>query len=196
MDDRSNGYEAKALEFHHDPSIGPDVVRAWTRSLAPGAAVLELGCGDGSPISQVLVDAGLELHAVDASPTLLARFRRRFPGVPTECAAVEDSALFGRTFDAALAWGLLFLLTPVTQARLIARVGDVVVPGGRFLFTAPAERCAWIDVLTGRESSSLGQDAYTRLLQAAGFELIGTSSDRGDNYYYSARRRPQVGASS
>jgi len=76
MDDRSHGYERLAETFirARNEWIGPDVVRAWAEECAPGSEVLELGCGHGA-MSQVLVDAGLKLWAIDASPTLLAAFR-------------------------------------------------------------------------------------------------------------------------
>ena len=34
-----------------------------------------------------------------------SRFRRNFPGAQAECAAVEDSTFFHRTFDGIVAWG-------------------------------------------------------------------------------------------
>src|SRR5215475_109329 len=107
--DKSNGYEAIAEDFMRarNARIGPSVVRKWARTLAPGASVLELACGHGV-VTQVLVEEGLNVYAVDASARLLAVFRERFPHVQTECAAAEDSDFFARTFDAVLAWGLMF----------------------------------------------------------------------------------------
>ena len=93
--------------------------------------MLELGCGHGvisevlagaGPAGAGLAGAGVMLFAVDASPTLLAVFRKRFPGVRTECAAAEDSSFFGRRFDGVVAWGLIFLLEEESQRRLIAKM--------------------------------------------------------------------------
>lgn len=53
--------------------------------------VLDLGCGTGVPISQVLIERRFKLYGLDASPTIVLAFRTRFPGVPVECADVEDS---------------------------------------------------------------------------------------------------------
>lgn len=185
--DQSNGYEEHARTFirARNPAIGPDVVRAWARELAPGAPVLELGCGHGV-VSQVLVDAGLALYAVDASPTLLAAFRTRFPQVPAECAAAEESTWFDRTFDGVLAWGLMFLLPADAQRTVISKVARALRPGGRFLFTASREAMTWTDVLTGRESRSLGVDAYRLLLSDAGFTVEDGRTDAGENHYFDA----------
>ena len=190
--DRSNGWEAVATEFiryRQQSTVGISTVREWTRLLPQGATVLELGCGSGAPISEVLISEGLGVYGVDASPTLSAEFRSRFPQARVVCEPVEESAFFNRTFDAALAWGLLFLLSPTTQIELIQRVARALLPGGRFLFTAPVQTCTWDDLFTGRKSESLGFAAYTSELSKAGLDLAGEYVDEGDNHYYDAIKR-------
>ncbi len=165
--------------------IGFDIVREWAAELQPGAAVLELGCGHGV-VSQVLVDAGVTLYAVDASATLLDAFRKRFPAVQTQCAAAEDSTYFDRTFEGVIAVGLIFLLPVDAQRVVLTKVADVLKPGGRFLFTAPRQACTWTDDLTKRESRSLGVETYERLLRQLGLEVEHGRVDEGENYYFFA----------
>ncbi|MBK8005737.1 MAG: class I SAM-dependent methyltransferase [Gemmatimonadetes bacterium] len=171
--------------------MGVAEVRAWARSLPPGAAVLDLGSGSGLPLTKLLVDAGLAVHGVDASPTLVEAFRRNLPGVPVACEAVEDSRFFGRRFDAVMAWGLWFLLPAAVQRALPGRVADVLLPGGRLLFTAPAEEGSWTDVLTALESRSLGAAAYRQALAEAGLAMLREYEDEGQNHYYEARLAPE-----
>jgi len=187
--DPSNGYERIAAHFlrARNPRIGPATVLEWSATLRARCSILELGCGHGV-VSQVLIEAGFALYGVDASPTLAAAFRERFPGVPVECAAAEDSAFFGRIFDAAIAWGLLFLLAPETQARVISKIAGALDAGGSFLFTAPREPVTWQDSLTGCDSVSLGYAAYERILRDAGLTLLAEQTDKGENYYYLASR--------
>ena len=188
--DRSEGWDDVADAFVAARSAtGAALVRDWAQAeLPPHATVVDIGCGSGVPITQVLVDQGLDVFAIDASPALLAHFRQRFPGVPSACEAAQDSAFFGRRFDAAVAVGLIFLLSDADQARLIARVGNALQPGGRFLFTAPSQACAWPDLLTGRQSRSLGLPAYQQLLRTHGLRLLGCERDEGNNHYYDAIR--------
>jgi 2-polyprenyl-3-methyl-5-hydroxy-6-metoxy-1,4-benzoquinol methylase len=167
-------------------SIGVDIVRSWARSLPARAAVLDLGCGDGVPITQVLLDTGLEVYAVDASPSMIEAFREHFPGVPAECASAMTSEFFRRNFDGVIAWGLLFLLTAEDQRGLIQRVAGALVSGGHFLFTAPIQRCEWIDIITGRTSISLGGEEYRSVLRDVGLRVTSESDDEGGNHYYSA----------
>ena len=187
--DKSNGYEECAQDFMRArrAHIGPDVVREWAQEFPAGAAVLELACGHGV-VSQVLVDQGLRLYAIDASPTLLNAFRERFPDVETECAAAEDSSYFGRTFDGVIAWGLIFLLPEDTQRTVLAKVAKTLKPGGRLLFTAPRGAVTWMDSLTGLESRSLSAEAYESLLRELGFDIEPGRMDAGENYYYLARK--------
>lgn len=190
--DPSNGYEAAALEFvaRRDRSdIGVATVRAWSRSLRPGAAILDLGCGHGVPISAALLDDGFDVYGIDASPTLTSLFRTRFPRARVACEAVENSDFFGRKFDGITAVGLMFLLPAEVQGRLIRRVAQALDSGGRFLFASPEEACAWQDVLTGRQSLSMGAEAYRDLLSDSGLALAGQYLDEGQNHYYYSRKR-------
>jgi SAM-dependent methyltransferase len=188
MSDRSNGYEALARDFilARSPLIGLATVRRWAQGLGGGAAILDLGCGHGVPLARGLREDGFVVYGVDASATLLAKFREGFPDAPTECGAAEEATLFGRTFDGVLAWGLLFLMRPEEQRRVIGKAAEALRAGGSFLFTAPREVLGWNDAMTGLRSESLGQAEYARVLAAHGFALVGHEVDEGENYYYFA----------
>ena len=196
-EDGSNGYESIASIYVSGrgtrppagDAIGAAVVRAWAQALPPGATVLDLGSGPGEPSTRILREAGLATYAVDASAAMVAAFRERFPGVPIEHNTVEASAFFGRTFDGVLAWGLLFLLDPAAQARVIEKVAHVLDPGGRFLFTSPRELVEWVDGMTDRPSRSLGAETYERLLRDAGLTWVGEAYDEGENHYYFVEKR-------
>ena len=89
--DRSNGYERVAVEFlarrgsARSAGVGVKTVRNWARTLPPGSAVIDLGCGSGFPITAVLVGEGPNVYAVDAAPSFVQTFRRNFPNTPVVC---------------------------------------------------------------------------------------------------------------
>jgi SAM-dependent methyltransferase len=192
--DPSNGYEQIAPDFieargRSRSGVGANMVAVWARALPAAAAILDLGCGPGVPISETLVNAGFQVFGVDASPTMVAAFRTRFPQLAVQCAAAEDADFFGRRFDGIVAWGLIFLLDAGTQRRLIAKMAGALRTGGSMLFTAPRAACSWRDLMTGQTSISLGLDEYRRQLEAGGLTLIGTETDEGDNHYYLTVKR-------
>ncbi|MEL7262281.1 MAG: class I SAM-dependent methyltransferase [Pseudomonadota bacterium] len=188
MSDPSNGYDALSDDFIRVRSqVGRDVVARWADSLPDGAAVIDIGAGDGAPVTRALVDAALQVWAVDASPRMVAAFQRNLPNVPVACETVERGRFFERHFDGAVAIGLMFLLPEDTQVHLIRRVADILVPGGQFLFTAPQDAVTWDDALTGQPSLSLGDGRYRALLADAGFDRVATCVDAGGNHYFAAR---------
>lgn len=189
--DRSRGYDAVADEFaaHRRASgIGLGTIQHWARRLPAGATVLDLGCGSGDPIAKELSRLGFSIAGIDASPILIAKFHRQIPEAQWACEAVEDSAFFGRKFDAILAVGLVFLLPEDVQQTVISKVGDALEVDGSFLFTAPHQACEWVDVMTGQRSVSLGARQYEAALTRTGLVVIESYVDEGENHYFACRK--------
>lgn len=191
--DRSNGYESVSEEFlagrggrSRSTGIGVKEVRKWARTLPHSSNVIDLGCGSGFPITAVLVEEGLQVFGVDAAPSFVAAFQCNLPGTPIICEAVQESRLFDRTFDAVLAWGLMFLLKAEDQHRLIQRFSEILAPGGHLLFTATAKPAVWNDAMTGLESLSLGAEEYRTRLGAVGILVATEYEDEGENHYFDA----------
>lgn len=198
MTDHSNGYEHIAdhfVELRTQRRIGQSTVQTWAAGLAPTSRVLDLGCGDGVPVSEVLLAHGFDVYAIDASPRMVAAYRARFPSATVQCEAVETSTVFAQTFDAIIAVGLVFLLPPSTQATLISRVGNALRSQGQFMFTATDVPATWTDMLTERPSQSLGREAYRALLIDAGLTLTGETNDEGGNHYYIATKNSREAVS-
>ena len=197
--DRSNGYESVSAEFlahrgngrTRSNAIGVKEVRNWARTLHPGSSVIDLGCGPGFPLTEVLVEEGLDVFGVDAAPSFVSAFQRNLPGTPIACESVLESSFFDRTFDAVLSIGLMFLLKAEEQHRLIRRFADILVPGGRLLFTSTVEPHVWNDVMTGMESISLGAEEYVRQLSAVGISVTSEYEDEGQNHYFDALKGDQ-----
>jgi SAM-dependent methyltransferase len=194
--DRSNGYEAISKEFlahrshpaTRSNAIGVKEVRKWARTLPRGSSVIDLGCGPGFPITVVLVEEGLQVFGVDAAPSLVAAFQHNLPQIPILCESVLESSLFGRTFDAVLSIGLMFLFKADEQQRLIRRFAEILEPGGHLLFTSPAKPASWHDVMTGVESVSLGAERYRKLLADFGLSVVDEFEDVCENHYFDALR--------
>ena len=171
-----------------NPDVGVPDVAALAQSLPPHARVLDLGCGDGIPVSRLLVREGCRLTALDSSPEMVRRYRANVPGVPVHCARLETAHFAPGAFEAVVAWGVLFHLDDAEQEAAIERVAEWLAPGGRFLFTsgdAPGVTESEMDGVAFRYVS-LGVDAYRGLLEHAGMRLERHHADAWDNHVYVA----------
>lgn len=189
--DSVSAYENHARKFlnaRDRSTIGICVIEQWAHSLPANSDVLEIACGGGIPVTRTLTLAGLKLWAVDSSPTLVSEFKLRFPDIPVECAHALDSNYFGQKFSAVISIGLIFLLCEDDQVRLIHRVSQLLMPSGRFLFTAPVEIGSWTDINTGHQCRSLGHERYESILREAQLRILDTYVDEGRNNYYDVVR--------
>lgn len=187
--DKSNGYEGIASHFLKGrgkaiDGIGKSAVRRWSLTLQPGSVILDIGCGTGIPVSKVLMDAGMVVYGIDASPTLANAFHENFPDLPIACEAAEESAFFDRKFDGIISVGLMFLLSEENQIALINKASTALKSGGKFLFTSTHSAHTWIDIMTGQPSISLGAEKYRELTGASGLSIIDEFKDEGGNYYF------------
>jgi len=190
--DPSHGYDAVADEYMRVRSqrTGVEIISKWAKRFAKGASVLDIGAGSGLPLTKLLVDHGIEVLALDASPKMVAAFKQNLPGVEVRCEALEESMFFDRIFDGVMAIGVMFLLEEAAQRDLIMDASKALKEDGSFLFSAPHQICEWEDVLTGQASRSLGIEAYRDVLDAHQMDLIATHEDEGGSHYYEAKKRP------
>ena len=72
------------------------------------------------------------------------------------------------------------------QHLLIRRFAEILVPGGRLLFTSTAKPHVWTDAMTGLESVSLGAEEYRKLLGVAGISVAAEYEDVGESHYFDA----------
>jgi 2-polyprenyl-3-methyl-5-hydroxy-6-metoxy-1,4-benzoquinol methylase len=173
-------------------TIGVPEAESLAGSLFPGANVLDLGCGFGRPITEALSRHSVSIYGLDSSPKMIAAFRRNFPSARSECARAQESPFFQTTFDAVVSWGMIFHLAHADQELVIDKVGAALNPGGQFLFTSGDETGHRDGVMNGVDFRyfSFSADKYKALLRRSGMELTDEHVDRGQNYYYLARKNP------
>ncbi|AJP71005.1 class I SAM-dependent methyltransferase [Sphingomonas hengshuiensis] len=147
--------------------------RAWLDRflmlVAPGADLLDLGCGGGEPVARHLIDAGRRVLGVDASDSLIALARTRFPAQRWLCADMRTAAIDGH-FAGVLAWDSLFHLAPADQVAMIARIGNWLAPGAPFLFNTGPDHGEVVGAQFGDPlyHASLAPSAYRARFAEAG----------------------------
>jgi SAM-dependent methyltransferase len=161
-------------------------------SIPSGSVVVDVGCGNGLPITRALLCAGHRVIGLDSSSAMLTRFRRNCPEAFPVKGVVQHCPFADCVFDAAVAWGVIFHLKPEDAVRAIANISRILKQGGSFLFTAGD-----VDDFDGTEGKMNGVvfryfsysiDNYRRILGDNGFTLVDFHTDSGNNGYYLAQR--------
>jgi SAM-dependent methyltransferase len=170
--------------------IEPEV--QWFMASVPrGGTVLDVGCGTGRPITRALLDSGVSVVGVDSSARMLERFRVNCPTATAIESQIQSCDFVRMTFDAAIAWGVLFHLEHAEQRKAIAKVSEVLKRGGLFLFTSGQEDGTKQGVpMNGVPFRywSFDVDGYRELLRENQLRLTRAHKDAGENIYYLAAK--------
>jgi SAM-dependent methyltransferase len=97
--------------------------------LAPGAAVLELGCGAGAASAEMLAK-GFDVRSTDGSPEMAAEASRRL-GRPVETLLFHDLDAV-EAYDAVWANACLLHVPRGELAHILALIWRALRPGGYF----------------------------------------------------------------
>lgn len=168
-------YEQCVAAYDRDRGRSLQERRWLDRFLAhvrPGGTILDMGCGMGEPIARYFIERGHAVFGVDASASMIALCRERFPDSVWLVADMRAIDL-ERRFDGMLAWDSLFHLSRDDQRAMFRRFASHAEPAAPLLFTSgPAEGEA-IGSYCGQPlyHASLGPAEYERLLASAGFEV-------------------------
>jgi trans-aconitate methyltransferase len=113
-------YERNAHNYVADRDVGWEE-SAWldrfTALLPQHSTILDIGCGSGEPIARYLIERNFVVDGVDASPSLIAICRERFPNQSWHVADMRTLAL-SKTFYGLLAWDSFFHLSHDDQRRM------------------------------------------------------------------------------
>lgn len=176
---QADRYAAKFDVAREDPWLD-----AFIAAMAPGAPVLELGCGPGR-IAGVMRDAGLDVDAVDAAPEMAAAARRLY-----------DVAVRVARFDEITGTDIYdgiwanFSLLHAPKADLpdhLARLADALRPGGRVHLGLKEGTGEARDRL-GRFYAYYLEDELRQLLSAVGWRV--GKVDRGSARGLAGTREP------
>jgi SAM-dependent methyltransferase len=140
--------------------------------LAPGSAILDLGCGSGDP-ADVEMARQHAVTGVDISGAQIELARRNVPTgtfIHGDAGSVEFPA---GSFDAVVSFYTLEHL-PQEHGPLLRRIHGWLRPGGWLLLSTEADEAegvvsTWLGV--PMYFSSYGPEAVVRLAREAGFEI-------------------------
>jgi SAM-dependent methyltransferase len=182
------GYDALVGRFDEwaggvaDPARD-ELFATFIGHLAPGARVLDVGCGSGG--SWRREDASrFAVTGIDISPRQIEAARRAVPAATFLVADVTAIEFDPDSFDAAVALYSIGHLPAREHASVFARLARWLRPGGLLLASLPADedpgsRGPWI---AGVEMcfASLGTAGYEQVLRDQGWQVIETRADVAD----------------
>jgi ubiquinone/menaquinone biosynthesis C-methylase UbiE len=151
--------------------------RGWLErfraEMAPGASVLDIGCGSGEPIARYLIEQGHEVTGVDSAPSLIRICAERFPERTWIVADMRRLDL-GARFGGILAWDSFFHLTAEDQRAMFAIFRAHAAPGAALMFTSGPAQGEAIGSYHGEPlyHASLDPQEYRALLDAHGFTVV------------------------
>jgi SAM-dependent methyltransferase len=134
--------------------------------LRPGMRVLDAGCGTGALEARLAQShPELEVVAVDASPAMLARARRRtwsarprFVAADVDDFLANEKARFDRVVSVNLIWAL------AEPRRTIEHMAECLVQGGRMVHTTPRWRFRFDVIVVRHLRRARGVRAFLRAL--------------------------------
>jgi len=145
--------------------------------LAPGARVLDLGCGNGLPVARELA-LRFAVTGIDLSPVQIERARALVPAARFACADMAAFAPGEGAFEAVVAFYSVINLPLAEQPALFARIAGWLAPGGYLLATVGRDPWTgveddWRGVRGARMYySQAGVAQYREWLAAAGLALL------------------------
>jgi SAM-dependent methyltransferase len=176
------GYDraaARYLALEHDSARWPrtEWVAGLTRTLRPGAAVLDLGCASGVPVAAELASR-YRVTGVDISPEHIRQAARNVPGAEFVCADARTVTLPAGHFDAVISLYTFDHIPRDEHLALLERVRRWLRPGGLLLLSIedsdqPGTVSQWLGV--DMYFSMFGADATRQLVREAGFDIEKTA---------------------
>ena len=130
-------FVVRILSLNRENSLREETIRL--AQIAPGAAVLDVGCGTGTLTLRAKSAAGStgRVCGVDAAPEMIAQARRKAQKagaqVEFQVGVIEALEFADGTFDRVLSSLMMHHLPPDLRERALVEVFRVLKPGGQLL---------------------------------------------------------------
>lgn len=197
------GYDEAAARYRaleHDSARWPraEWIGELTRSLQPGAAILDLGCATGIPVAAELARR-YRVTGVDISPEHIQQAGRNVPDAEFVCSDALTVTFPPGHFDAIISLYTFDHIPRDEHRGLLERLRHWLRPGGLLLLSIedqdePGTVAEWLGV--DMFFSMFGADATRQLVRDAGFDIektalgIQTEGETDISYTWILARKP------
>lgn len=155
-------------------------VQKLMKLIPKGASVIDVGCGAGWPVDDLLVDAGYSVTGIDSSVAMIAEAQRRVLGANYVVRDMRELSAGEYAADAIVSFYALFHTPRAEHGRILAIWHSFLSPGGYLLATFGDREFEGEHELYGQTvwSSQWGVKKNRELVTRAGFTILSDEVDR------------------
>lgn len=172
------GYNQMSHDYRGDEAEPETNYARWAAELIsllpPGGGILDLGCGNGIPTSQILLKEGFSVTGVDLSEVQIERARALLPQGKWIVADMSEIRFEPGTFDAVVSLFAIIHVPIEEQPQLFDRMASWLKSGGHLLVSVGWKAWTGIEDFHGALMywSHEGADTYKNWLVDRDFEVL------------------------
>lgn len=177
-----DGYDKMANKYlsERDKLKTAKYLQQLIKYLPKNAKILDLGCGAGVPVDDILIKAGHEVTGLDISKEQIKLARKNCPRGDYVVADIAELKLNQYQMDAVVCFYTLFHLPRTEHKKLLMIMHSFLQKNGMLLVTMGDREFEGRHVMHGEEmwSSQYGTTKNIQLVKDVGFEIIMNEIDR------------------
>lgn len=182
------GYDQVAQQYldGRDCLKSGKYIQQLLKNLPKKSTVLDLGCGAGVPVDDILLKAGHEVIGLDISQAQIKLARRQCPGGQYGVRDIEDLAIGEYQVQAVISFYAIFHVPRARQAMMFKTIASFLPRGGLLLVTMGDREFEGEHSLHGVPmwSSQYGTVKNRQMIEAAGFEVLVDEIDKSGGEHH------------
>ena len=149
-------------------------VQQLLKYLPKNSTILDLGCGAGVPVDDVLLKAGHEVIGIDISSEQIKLARKNCPRGQFMVSDIQDLQMGEYQVEAIISFYTIFHVPREEQGELLKKLASFLPEGGLLLITMGDREFEGEHVLHGEKmwSSQFGTAKNRKMVEGAGFRVI------------------------